>query len=134
MNRLGPETKDVISFLDLKARWGTFWGGEANGNIPNRYNRLSAKLGELSAAGSEHSGPIELNWLEQRLADRAVRFADEQHQLMASEIISQEVDEKLAILRVDHQAHVRSFGEIATSAQAQVAPLVASAAALAQQL
>jgi hypothetical protein len=66
----GEQISTALSCLHYKAKARTFFGGEAKGGSPNKYDRLRAKLGELSA-GEES---IELDWRQQHLVSTAASF------------------------------------------------------------
>jgi hypothetical protein len=70
----GEQISTALTCLHYKGRYksklGTFFGGEAKRESPNRYDKLRAKLGELSA-GEES---IELDGRQERLVDKAAKF------------------------------------------------------------
>jgi hypothetical protein len=64
----------AIACTSYKGKLGIRRGGEAKGHKPNRYDRLHAHLGELSAAEVEALQPIDLSSKQVRMLKRAANF------------------------------------------------------------
>jgi hypothetical protein len=121
------------SSLYYKGKLGTFFGGEEKGESPNRYDKLRAKLGDLSTQGSEDEDVVSLSWRQRRTASRAVGFVLKRPGLIKNEVAYREFQAQ-GIMESLEGGRTQSTAEVIEAAREHVSQLCVAAEAIQQVL